>query len=239
MKGLGKCAMLATMEQTTLWPSGPFYHGESIQTDALALSAFARVPKGGLCADLGCGCGILPLLLLWERRDLRFHAVELRDNAAKQAQENMLANGFSQQCTVYTGDMRQAPWERGRYDLVITNPPYFPPTGRGEAERRTMRQESMSLTELCALAFSLLKNGGRFTLCYPAVRAGELIHALEETNLPLKRLRCVQHSAHHAPSLILCESRKNAGEGLIWEPPLLLQENGEESQEYKAICHRA
>ncbi len=222
-----------------LWPSGPLYGGESIQTDALCLAHFARVPKGGLCADLGSGCGILPLLLLWERRDLRMNAVELRPAAAETAGKNMERNGLSERCSVYTGDMREALPERGRYDLVISNPPYFPADpARGEGERKTMRQESMSLPELCALAASLLKNGGRFTLCYSAARFAELTLALEGAGLRVKRLRCVQHSARHAPSLILCESRKNAGAGLIWEPPLLLhEESGEESGEYKALCH--
>ena len=227
------------MEFTKLWPSGVFYKGESIQTDALCLAAFAHAPKGGLCADLGTGCGILPLLLLWERDDLRFHAVEVRSAAAEIAKENMERNGFAGRCTVYTGDAREAPWERGRYDSVVSNPPYFPADARfADSERKTMRQESMSLSALCALAASLLKNGGRFTLCYPASRFAELAVALEATGLRLKRLRCVQHSARHAPSLLLCESRKNAGAGLLWEPPLLLHgEDGQETAEYKAVCH--
>ena len=227
------------MEFTELWPSGVFYQGESIQTDALCLAAFARVPKGGLCADLGTGCGILPLLMLWERDDLRFHAVELRESAALTAKENMERNGFAERCTIFTGDAREAPLKRGRYDLVISNPPYFPADGRcAHGERKTMRQESMSLSELCTLAASLLKNGGRFTLCYPAARFAELTVALEAAKLRLKRLRCVQHSARHAPSLLLCESRKNAGAGLDWEPPLLLRnEDGQETEEYKAVCH--
>ena len=228
-----------TMEFTELWPSGVFYKGESIQTDALCLAAFARAPKRGLCADLGTGCGILPLLMLWERGDLRFHAVELRSSAAETAKENMERNGYGEYCTVFTGDARDAPWERGRYDLVISNPPYFPADGRfADDERKTMRQESMSLSELCTLASSLLKNGGRFSLCYPAARFAELAAASEGAGLRLKRLRCVQHSARHAPSLILCESRKNAGAGLQWEPPLLLHgEDGAETEEYKAVCH--
>lgn len=227
------------MEFYELWPHGPFYQGESIQTDALCLAHFVRAPRGAVCADLGAGCGILPLLLLWERRDLRFTAAELRSSAAEAARANLERNGLGECCTVLTGDMRELPLERGRFDLVVSNPPYFPAGDtRGDEERRTMRQESMNLAELCALAASLLKNGGRFTLCYPASRFAELTVALEAAKLRVKRLRCVQHSARHAPSLILCESRKNAGAGLDWEPPLLIRgEDGQETEEYKAVCH--
>lgn len=234
-----KCATLTHMESNALWPQGPDYKGESIQTDALCLAHFVRAPRGALCADLGTGCGILPLLLLRERDDLRFHAVELRESAAQTAKENMERNGFAEHCSVYIGDAREAPLERGKYDLVVSNPPYFPADAScGDEERKTMRQESMSLSELCALASGLLKNGGRFTLCYPASRFAELTVALEAAKLRVKRLRCVQHSAHHAPSLLLCESRKNAGAGLQWEPPLLIRrEDGAETEEYKKICH--
>lgn len=232
--------MLKHMERIELWPSGPIYTGESVQTDALSLSHFVRAGKNALCIDLGTGCGILPLLLCRERSDLHFDAVELREDAASLAKANLELNGFIDRCEVFAGDMRTAPLKRGRYDLVLSNPPYFPPSKRaGDEERRQMRQESMSIAELCSFAAGLLKNGGRFTLCYPAARTAELFSALEQAKLTPKRVRCVQHSARHAPSLLLCESRKNGGAGLEWEPPLLLRnEDGTENEEYSALCHR-
>lgn len=230
--------MEISMDYYELWPSGPLYKGDSVQTDTLCLASFFRAPKGALCADLGTGCGILPLLLLTEREDLRFDAAEIRAEAAETARENIRKNGFDSRCRVFCGDMRSAPLEKGRYDTVICNPPYFPPSGSGKGERKTMRHESMSLPELCGFASSLLKNGGRFTLCYRPERLPELILALESSGLVPKRLRFVQHSAKHAPSLILCESLRNAGPGLTVEAPLLLRdENGAESREYLKLCH--
>ena len=54
-----------------------------------------------------------------------------------------------------------------------------------------------------------------------------------------KRLRFVHHSPRHAAFLILCEGRKDGRPGLAVEPPLFLHgEAGEESEEYRQICHR-
>ena len=61
---------------------------------------------------------------------------------------------------------------------------------------------------------------------------------MAQCRLAPKRLRCVQHSARHAPSLILCEGRKGGKAGVQWEPPLLLrEEDGRESEESLALSH--
>ena len=224
-----------------LWAGGPCYEGESVQTDALSLCSFAEPPRRGRGADLGCGCGILMLLLCWEYPDIGMDGVELRADALRAAEENFKRNGLSGRCRVFEGDLRHTPLGKNTYDFIVTNPPYFAP-GAGAAspdgERELSRRESADLTELCTAAAGLLKSGGRFFAVYTASRLPELLSAMEGAGLTPKRLRCVQHDIRHAPSLVLCEGRKGGRSGVKWEPTLLLRnEDGSESAESLRMTH--
>ena len=142
-----------------LWPGGPLYHGDSVSGDSLALADFAMAVSGERVCDLGCGSGILLLLLAGQRRELVLYGVELRPAAAEECRQNAAANGFSRRFQVVTGDLRSRPFPAGSMDLVIANPPYFP-AGRGgvspDGDRAAMRTESADLSELCAAAAARL-----------------------------------------------------------------------------------
>ena len=53
-----------------------------------------------------------------------------------------------------------------------------------------------------------------------------------------KRLRLVQYRAGYAPNLVLIEGRRGGKPGLDIEKPLILCDDGGESEEYKRIYHK-
>ena len=229
------------MPAKELWPGGPLYAGEDIQTDALALADFAGAARALRAADLGCGCGILMLLLAEKSPRLRLDGVEIRPAAAERAAENLRINGLSERCSVHTADFRAMTPEKNVYDLVVSNPPYFVP-GCGavspDADRAAMRQESATVEELCSAAASLLRSGGRFCAVYRPERLYELMRAMDAAGLAPKRLRCVQGRAASAPCLVLLEGRKGGRAGLKIEPPLILNDDTMRSTaEWQRITH--
>ena len=116
---------------TLSWPEGVFPLGG----DALALGAFASVKPGWRVCDLGTGSGALLLLLARRTPDLRLAGVEADPLAARTARDNLAANGLPGEIAL--GDWREAPLPAGAFDLVVSNPPYFPPgSGRGDDPAR-------------------------------------------------------------------------------------------------------
>ncbi|MBE6970340.1 MAG: methyltransferase domain-containing protein [Ruminococcaceae bacterium] len=229
------------MSVRELWPGGPLYEGEGVQTDALALADFAGAARASRAADLGCGCGILLLLLAERFPEARLDGVEVRPAAAERAGENLRVNGLAERCRIFTADLRNRPLEKNAYDLVVSNPPYFAP-GRGlcspDADKAAMRQESATVEELCAAAAPLLRHLGRFCVVYRPERLYELMCAMDRAGLAPKRLRCVQGRAESAPSLVLLEGRKGGKTGLSIEPPLILNDDaGRSSTEWQRITH--
>ena len=195
---------------TLSWKDGVFPLGG----DALALGAFASVKPGWRVCDLGTGSGVLLLLLARRAENLSLTGIDIDPLSARTARENLLANGLPGE--ILTGDLRRAPLPAGGFDLVVSNPPYFP-VGSGKSGGPARSEEFCSLEELCAAARRLVKNGGRFSLCHRPERLTDVLCALRAHDLEPKRLKLVSHGPDRPPSLLLVEAVKQGKPGLTIE----------------------
>lgn len=237
------------METDELWPGGPAFIRDKeafrLSTDSVLLSYFASKGKARRACDLGCGTGIISVLLAYYNPSLIIDGIELQSDSAETARQNAALNSLDDRLTVIDGDLRayRALLTAGAYDLVVSNPPYYP-AGSGksaDAENRAVAREERLCTidDICAAAAYLTRWGGRFALVHKPERIAEIICTLSKHGLEPKRLRFVQYKAQTAPSLILLESRRGGKPSLIVEPPLILVgEDGNDTEEVKAIYHR-
>ena len=231
-----------------LWPGGPLYAQDPaapLGTDSVLLADFVRTGGARRGIDLGCGGGILGLLLLCRSEKLHMTGLELRPDAAALGRENLERNGLSRRGEILTGDIREhrSLFAPGSFDLAVANPPYFPAGSGGRspdpARAAAREEESCTLPQLCEAAGWLLHTGGRFCLVHRPERLSELFVCMSGAGLEPKRLREVCPRPGSAPSLVLVEARRGGKPGLVIEPPLLLRdENGEESGEVRRIYHR-
>lgn len=194
---------------TLTWPDGVFPLGQ----DSLALGNFATLRPGWRVCDLGTGSGALLLLLTRREAGLQLHGVELDPLAACTARENLVQNGL--EGTIVQEDLRCAPFPAGHFDLVVSNPPYFP-VGAGTSGGSTRSEEQCTLDELCAAAGRLTRNGGRFALCHRPERLVDVFAALRKAGLEPKRLQLLHHSPSHPPYCVLVESVRQGRPGLEW-----------------------
>jgi release factor glutamine methyltransferase len=88
-----------------------------------ALAAFAGRPPPGKIIDLGTGTGCLLLTLLQEYPSAFGIGIDLNADAAALARDNAHRLGLASRSAFVAGD-----WTRpifGRFDLIISNPPYI------------------------------------------------------------------------------------------------------------------
>lgn len=201
--------------------------------DSVLLSAFAKPRRNARVLDLGCGTGALSLLLY--RPDLTITGLELQEGPLDLFRRSIADNGVD--ITALQGDLREIRTliPHGSMDYVICNPPYFDRhagLNASAAEKRTARQDGACTVEDIAVASSfVLHTGGKAAFVFRPERLWVLLEALARVRLVPKRLRFVHQNALAAPSAALVECRKGgSGEGLIIEPPLLV-----ESEEYNKI----
>ena len=205
-------------------------HGFS--TDTLLLAAFSQPRRGERCADLGTGCGTIPLLWRARGEPGPILAVELQPQAAEQARRSVERSGYNGHIQVVEGDVRdyKALLPCQGLDRVACNPPYTLP-GAGAAspdpQRRAARQgDCFSLEDLAQAARYSLKHRGRLCLCLPVRRLAEALALFSLWDLEPKLLRLVQQRRDKAPYLFLLECRRGGRPGgLEAAPTLLLEED--------------
>lgn len=231
-----------------LWENGPKLSmpGGSfkISTDSVLLFGFVSDKKPVRAIDLGCGGGILHVLMSNKFTNAKIFGIEIQEEQAALARENLAAN-LLDPSGIVTGDLRRhrSLFAAGEFDLVVSNPPYFP-VGSGAGSpldsRGAARDERFcTIPDLCQAAKYLLKWGGCFAAVHRPERLSELLCAMSANGIEPKRLRMVQYNAKSAPSLVLVEGKRGAKPSLVIEKPLILTNaDGTDSEEIKQIYHR-
>ena len=212
-------------------------------TDSFLLSSLPRLKPGMKVCDLGCGTGLLGLLLLQRQPDLHVTGVEIQPPAIHLAEKAAVENGLTDRLTFRMEDLRETALPANSFDLVVCNPPYYPAgSGRlpaGGALRTARSEESCTLEDLCRAAARLLPWSGHFCLVHKPQRLTDLCCALRGRGLEPKRLRFVCKTAGAAPSLLLLDACRGGKPGLAVEAPLILQNSdGSPSAEVDAIYFR-
>lgn len=229
-----------------LWRGGPRIKQDEgsfkLSTDSVLLGDFAGLKQKSRCLDLGCGAGVLCVILAAKHTDAKIAGMEIQPEFAGLACENVIENGFDDRVDILTADIREhrSLVTAGSFDYVVSNPPYFAQNSgfsAPEAQRAASREERFcTVTDICAAAKWALRWGGGFAVVHRPERLAELICAMSGAQIEPKRLRLVHHSALRAPSLVLVEGRRGAAPGLVIEPPLVLTEpDGSDSDEAQKI----
>jgi len=236
------------MQLDYLWPGGPgFVQRETVfklGTDAVLLAHFTNTARAKRAVDLGCGAGILPVLLAERTTGIQIDCVDILPEAVALTTENAAHNGLADRIQARLGDIRQISdiFPAGAYDLAVSNPPYFPAgagkRASGTALANARDEATCTLDALCSAAAYLLRWGGRFSIVHRPERLSELFVTMIRHGIEPKRLRMVALTANAAPNLILAEGRRGGNPGLIVEAPLILQdETGADSPEVRGIYH--
>ena len=212
--------------------------------DPVLLAHFATVKSRAKVVDLCSGSGVIALLLSAHSSASSITCVEIQELFCDMARRSIAMNHLEDRIDVRCLNLKDAPKELGYggYDLVTCNPPYLP-TGQGkmsedESLRLCRHEVAADLGEIIDAAYGLLKNGGRFAMVHLADRVGEIMRAMEDRRLAVKRLQPIQPREGKACNLILIEGIKEGKPGVKWLPALNVYEGDDYSEEILRIYNR-
>ncbi|MGD8542080.1 MAG: tRNA1(Val) (adenine(37)-N6)-methyltransferase [Desulfobacteraceae bacterium] len=202
--------------------------GYRFSIDAVLLASLALPRPGDRVLDLGTGCGIVPLILVFRFAGLRVTGLELQPGLAELARQNVVLNGMSAAIEIREGDLRQLRpgKELAPFDLVVSNPPYRKArAGRvsSGAQRALARHEiAATLADVLGCAERMLQKGGRFVMVYAAERLTDICCEMRRAELEPKRLQVIHSRPGEGAKLLLVEGLKGARPGLAIDPPLFI-----------------
>jgi tRNA1Val (adenine37-N6)-methyltransferase len=113
--------------------------GYRFSIDALLLARFAEPRLTDRVIDLGTGCGVIPLILVFRRKAEAVVGVEVQPSLAALARQNVSLNQLAAQIEIREEDFRNLPGKGGVFDCALCNPPYRRP-GSGKSARPPRNQ---------------------------------------------------------------------------------------------------
>lgn len=138
-----------------------------IGTDAILLGALTAVDGVENILEIGCGCGIISLMLA-QRSNALITALDIHQNSVNQAEDNFNKSPWNERLKALKVDARDY-YSNSKFDLIVTNPPYFNNSLKPNSEQKILSKhtDSLSYEELCISACNNLSNEGHFWLILP------------------------------------------------------------------------
>ncbi len=219
----------------------------SFGTDAVILASFTANIIGNkakrIC-DLGCGCGIIPLLLA-ERVKADFIAgVDVSPLAIEQFHKSVEKSFVDPELSPILADLTQLDKipEHGSFDVVTSNPPYMKVSDGKHSDlgpRAVARHEILcDIFDVCKTASKLLNSSGRLFICHRPQRLPDVLEAMRQFKIEPKTLQMVTDKAGQSPWLFVVEGRKSVGAQLNILPELNLRDENGYSSEYKQLYRK-
>ncbi|MEQ8469446.1 tRNA1(Val) (adenine(37)-N6)-methyltransferase [Coleofasciculus sp. E1-EBD-02] len=144
-----------------------------VGTDGTLLGAWTDITGVQSILDIGTGTGLVALMLA-QRSRAYIDAVEIDPEACIQARENVEKSPWRDRIQVYLSSVQDyATTCSKRYDLIVSNPPFFDNASKASHKARTVARHSDSLKQLDLLqvAEQLLGENGRLAVIYPTESA--------------------------------------------------------------------
>jgi tRNA1Val (adenine37-N6)-methyltransferase len=202
--------------------------GYRFSIDSILLAHFAALKKRTRFIDIGCGSGIILLILAKRFLNTKCVGLEIQEQLAALARKNSQMNHLESRVEIVHGDARQVKniFPVHSFDTAIFNPPYRKlHSGRINSleEKAIARHEIIgSLKYFLTAAKYLLKTKGTVFTIYPAKRLVELVYLFRLHGIEPKKMKLVFPDNASDASFVLVEGKKDCREELKLEPPLFI-----------------
>lgn len=206
-----------------------------VGTDGVLLGAWCSSQSARRIADVGTGTGLISLMCAQRNATAKIDAIEIDSSAAKCARENVARSAWNDRIEVIESAIQQFSTEE-RYDLIVSNPPYFSETLQSPDPSRATARHNCSLPhrDLIDAAKRLLTPDGRLSIILPADESRRFAMQAVVAGLHLRRRCDIATKKGAAPKRTMSEWSLATGEASI-EKLTLSAEDGSRSEEYSRL----
>ena len=229
--------------------------------DAVLLADFsAKKKQAGIVVDLGCGTGIVSLILSHKTLSPKIIGVEVQKEAYDMAVRNARINQLGSRllfinCNI--ADFIKLKEDSGmqscsaatlidyigKVDMVTSNPPYFISNGgiinNNECKTISRHETLGTLGDFVKAAGILLKDKGDFYMIHRPSRLVDIFLECRNNKLEPKEIQFISPQKDTIPNLVLIHSVKNGGKELkILKNLCVYDDFGDYTEEINKIYER-
>lgn len=185
-----------------------------VGTDGVLIGAWCKVEGAQTALDIGCGSGLISLMLAQRNPNLHVLGIDIDKEAIKQASENFQHSPFADRLCAACKDFTETPFlisapltkeqtnavEEKRFSLIVSNPPFYTEDTKAPEGRRADARHNTSLPFEALIQHSvpLLHPDGRIAVILPYSLASDFIFSAINEGLHLQR-RCDVRSTETKP----------------------------------------
>ena len=161
-----------------------------VGTDAVLLGSWVNTSHAKKILDIGTGTGIIALMLA-QKSHAVIDAIDIDKNSFLQATENINECKWKDRINVHHISIQQFTLEANhKYDLIVSNPPYFIDSSKALEESRTNARHTdhLPFCDLLKGVLNLLKPDGKFYVILPTKESHVFRDMAEHQNLFLTKL---------------------------------------------------
>jgi tRNA1Val (adenine37-N6)-methyltransferase len=116
-----------------------------VNTDGVLLGAWADVSHAKRILDIGTGTGVIALMMAQKNTLATIDAIDIDQNAYEQATENFNQSPWAARLRAHHSAL-QSFSSSAKYDLIISNPPYFVDDTQAPDTRKNIARHGIELT---------------------------------------------------------------------------------------------
>jgi tRNA1Val (adenine37-N6)-methyltransferase len=206
-----------------------------VGTDAMLLGSLTVAESPKRILDVGAGTGVLSLMMAQKFPEAKVVAVELDGNALIDCEKNFLNSPWSERLSLVKVDFLEFE-SNVKFDLVISNPPFFENSLKNEKESKTLARhtDSLPVEGLIEKVSALLSEEGAFWLILPTDGANKLTnHARHHGLYPKCRIEIEGKPGNQIRTIVeLVRSERNEFKTIRF---CVRNPDGTYTDEYKAL----
>lgn len=158
-----------------------------VGTDAMLLGSSVDDERPSSILDIGTGTGVIALMLAQRFAEAKVIGLEIDDEACQEAKINFEQSPWKDRLETIHGDILDIQFD-DRFDLIVSNPPYYENSLISENERtsRAKHAEFLPVNNLLRKVASILTKNGSFWVIIPSENAESWMHQAELNQLHLQ-----------------------------------------------------
>lgn len=157
-----------------------------VGTDGVLLGAWAEANNARSVLDIGTGTGLIAVMMAQRIQEAQIKGIDIDETSCEQATENMTLSPWGDRLeSIHSSIQDYARFTRDKFDLIVSNPPFFSGGTFSSKEARNTVRHTVKLPngDLLSAARNLLNKDGLFCVILPHIEGLRFVEVARNYNL--------------------------------------------------------